>query len=149
MQFVRKYGVVGKFSWACSLKRREFHCFLLRIELVGTSRQLNSTQRVVTDAGVNTSVRISMTLIYIYVSDITFTDLSPVPVGRGYFAECGLRNAESCQGVICGKSSAERSAKYPLSLFRIAQPKNSALFTVELYADDLIWLVYSLSLIHI
>jgi len=43
-----------------------------------------------------------------------------------YFAECGLRNAESCQGVICGKSSAERSTKYPLSLFRIPQPKNSA-----------------------
>ena len=39
---------------------------------------------------------------------------------------CGLRNAESCQGVICGKSSAERSANYPLSLFRIPQPKNSA-----------------------
>ena len=37
-----------------------------------------------------------------------------------------LRNAESCQGVICGKSSAERSANYPLSLFRIPQPKNSA-----------------------
>ena len=47
------------------------------------------------------------------------------PKGRGYFAECGLRNAESCQGVICGKSSAERSAKYPLSFFRIPQPKNS------------------------
>ena len=46
--------------------------------------------------------------------------------GRGYFAECGLRNAESCQGVICGKSSAERSATYPLLLFRIPQPKNSA-----------------------
>ena len=39
---------------------------------------------------------------------------------------CGLRNAESCQGVICGKSSAERSANYQLSLFRILQPKNSA-----------------------
>ena len=46
--------------------------------------------------------------------------------GRGYFAECGLRNAESCQWVICRKSSAERSANYPLSLFRIPQPKNSA-----------------------
>jgi len=37
-----------------------------------------------------------------------------------------LQNAESCQGVICGKSSAERSANYPLSLFRIPQSKNSA-----------------------
>ena len=49
-----------------------------------------------------------------------------LPHGRGYFAECGLRNAESCQGVICGKSSAERSANCPLLLFRIPQPKNSA-----------------------
>jgi len=46
--------------------------------------------------------------------------------GRGYFAECGLQNAESCQGVICGKWSAERSANYPLSLFRTLQLKNSA-----------------------
>jgi len=37
-----------------------------------------------------------------------------------------LWNAESCQGVTCGKSSAERSANYPLPLFRIPQPKNSA-----------------------
>jgi len=37
-----------------------------------------------------------------------------------------MRIAESCQGVICGKSSAEHSANYPLSLFRIPQPKNSA-----------------------
>jgi len=29
-------------------------------------------------------------------------------------------------GVMCRKSSAERSANYPLSLFRIPQPKNSA-----------------------
>jgi len=36
-------------------------------------------------------------------------------------AECGKLS----QGVICGKSSAERSANYPLSLFRIPQPKNS------------------------
>ena len=43
------------------------------------------------------------------------------PAGAGI-----LRNAESCQGVICGKSSAERSANYPLSLFCIPQPKNSA-----------------------
>jgi len=27
--------------------------------------------------------------------------------GKGYFAECGLRNAESCQGVICGKWDAD------------------------------------------
>ena len=46
--------------------------------------------------------------------------------GRGYFAECRLRNAESCQGVICGKSSEEHSTNYPLSLLRIPQPKNSA-----------------------
>ena len=52
--------------------------------------------------------------------------VSDVRSGRGYFAECGLRNSESCQWVICRKSSAERSANYPLSLFRIPQPKNSA-----------------------
>jgi len=47
--------------------------------------------------------------------------------GRGYFAECGLRKVVlSCQGVICGKSSVERSANYPLLLFRIPQPKNCA-----------------------
>jgi len=45
--------------------------------------------------------------------------------GRGYFAECGLRNVESCQAVICRNASAERSANYPLSLFRIPQLKNS------------------------
>jgi len=45
--------------------------------------------------------------------------------GRRYFVECGLRNAESCQGVIYGKSSAERSANYPLSFFRIPLLKNS------------------------
>jgi len=39
---------------------------------------------------------------------------------------CRMRIAESCPGVICGKSSAERSTNYPLSLFRIPQPKNSA-----------------------
>ena len=27
--------------------------------------------------------------------------------GKGYFAECGLRFAESCQGVICGKFDAD------------------------------------------
>ena len=57
--------------------------------------QLNSTQRVVTGAGVNTSVRISMTLIYIYVSDITFTDLSPVPVRsavKSYFTPWSIQN---------------------------------------------------------
>jgi len=27
--------------------------------------------------------------------------------GKGYFAECGLRNAESCPGVICGKFDAD------------------------------------------
>jgi len=43
--------------------------------------------------------------------------------GRGYFAECGLRKMSR---VICGKSSAERSANYPLWLFCIAQLKNSA-----------------------
>ena len=40
--------------------------------------------------------------------------------------ECRLRNAESCHGVICRKSSAERSGNYPSSLFCILQPKNSA-----------------------
>ena len=28
-------------------------------------------------------------------------------VGKGYFAECGLRNAESCERVICGKFDAD------------------------------------------
>jgi len=41
-----------------------------------------------------------------------------------------MRNAESCQGVICGKSSAKRSANYPLSLFRILQVKNSAFLQI-------------------
>ena len=27
--------------------------------------------------------------------------------GKGYFAECGLRNAESCQRVICRKFDAD------------------------------------------
>ena len=27
--------------------------------------------------------------------------------GKGYFAECGLRNAENCQRVICGKFDAD------------------------------------------
>jgi len=35
-------------------------------------------------------------------------------------------NAESCQEIICGKSSAERSANYSVSHFHIPQPKNSA-----------------------
>jgi len=48
----------------------------------------------------------------------------------GIFAECGLQNAESCQGVICGKSSAERSANYPLLLFCIPQRKNSAFLRI-------------------
>jgi len=39
---------------------------------------------------------------------------------------CGMRIAEGCQRVICGKTSAERSANYPLLLFCIPQPKNSA-----------------------
>ena len=63
--------------------------------------------------------------------------------GRGYFAECGLRNAESCQGVICGKSSAECSAKYPLIAFPHSTAEKFrifASFTVELSFDDLIWL---------
>jgi len=37
-----------------------------------------------------------------------------------------LRNTESSRGVTCQKSSAECSVNYPLSLFRIPQPKNSA-----------------------
>ena len=47
-------------------------------------------------------------------------------VNKREWVFCGLRNAESCQGLICGKSSAERSANYPLSFFRIPQPKNCA-----------------------
>ena len=40
-------------------------------------------------------VRISITLIYIYVSDITFTDLSPVPVRsavKSYFTPWSIQN---------------------------------------------------------
>jgi len=54
-----------------------------------------------------------------------------------------MRIAKSCQGVICGKSSAERSAKYPLSLFCISVAEKfriSASFTVELSFDDFNWL---------
>jgi len=36
-----------------------------------------------------------------------------------------LHNAESCQGVICEKSTVECFANYPLLLFHIPQPKNS------------------------
>ena len=42
---------------------------------------------------------------------------------RGYFAECGLQNAESCQGVICGKSSAERSANYLIAFLHSTAEK--------------------------
>jgi len=41
-----------------------------------------------------------------------------------------LRNKESCQRVICKKSSAERSANYPLSLFHMPQRKNSAFLRI-------------------
>ena len=44
-----------------------------------------------------------------------------LPMGAGI-----LRNAESCRGVICRKSSAEHSANYPSLLFCIPQRKNSA-----------------------
>jgi len=54
----------------------------------------------------------------IYQSDRPLTDRL---TGAGI-----LRNAESCQGVICGKPTAERSANYPLSLFRTPLLKNSA-----------------------
>ena len=37
-----------------------------------------------------------------------------------------MQNAESCQRVICRESSAEHSANYLSSFFRIQQPKNSA-----------------------
>ena len=41
-----------------------------------------------------------------------------LPTDRCYAHGAGiLQNAESCQGLIRGKSSAERSANYPLSLF--------------------------------
>ena len=33
---------------------------------------------------------------------------------RRVWVFCRIQNVESCQGVICGKSSAERSANYPL-----------------------------------
>jgi len=44
-----------------------------------------------------------------YVKETLFEFLSTVMRcgGKGYFAECGLRNAESCQRVICGKFDAD------------------------------------------
>jgi len=51
----------------------------------------------------------------------------PNSVGTGI-----LRNAKSCQGVICGKSNAEHSANYPLSLFRIS---HSAVEKFRISAD--------------
>jgi len=36
-----------------------------------------------------------------------YQKMVPVFQGKGYFAECGLRNAESCQWVICGKLNAD------------------------------------------
>ena len=53
------------------------------------STQLNGRRRE------HLFVRISMTLIYIYVSDITFTDLSPVPVRsavKSYFTSWSIQN---------------------------------------------------------
>jgi len=35
------------------------------------------------------------------------TTVATAVMGKGYFAECGLRNAESCQRVICGKFDAD------------------------------------------
>ena len=52
--------------------------------------QLNSTS-----CNGHLFVRISITLIYIYVSDITFTDLSPVPVRsavKSYFTPWSIQN---------------------------------------------------------
>ena len=42
-------------------------------------------------------------------------------VGSVYFAECGLRNAEFEQRIICGNFDAECSANYTLFEFRIPQ----------------------------
>jgi len=41
---------------------------------------------------------------------------------------CGMRKVVN--GMICGKSSAERSANYPLSIFRIPQLKNSTFLQI-------------------
>ena len=51
-----------------------------------------------------------------------------VMAGRRYFAECGLQNTESRQGVICGKSSEERSANYPLSAFPHSAAEKFSIF---------------------
>jgi len=55
------------------------------------------------------------------VNNIAVSVATAVFTGCGYFAEC-----RKLSEVVCRKSSAERSANYPLSLFRILQPKNSA-----------------------
>ena len=38
---------------------------------------------------------------------VAITPPGPTVTGKGYFAECGLGNAESCLGVICGKIDAD------------------------------------------
>jgi len=45
-------------------------------------------------------LRISVTLIYIYVSDITFTDLSPVPVRSAVKSILHLGPSRTCLSVI-------------------------------------------------
>jgi len=67
---------------------------VIRLIETRTEDDNNSTQRVVTDAGVNTSVRISMTLLYIYAPVIMFTDLSPVPVrsAKPYFTSWSIQH---------------------------------------------------------
>jgi len=54
--------------------------------------EYNLTQRAVTDAGVNISLSVSL---YTYVSDVTFTDLSPVPdrsAMKSYFTSWSIQN---------------------------------------------------------
>ena len=45
--------------------------------------------------------------VAVYLSANLGTLTVSTGAGREYFAECGLRNAESCQGVICGKFDAD------------------------------------------
>ena len=76
--------------------------FLVPMDTSTVHRRMVGLTRVSTARKVRVSVRIRVRLSF---------------WGAGI-----LRNAESCQGVICGKSSPERSANYPLSLIHISEP---------------------------
>jgi len=100
VQCIQKHSVAVMVLRTYLSKKASFIILLLQVGLVGFSR-----------------VTVSVTIT------VMFSFGTGLPGARVF---CGMRIAECCQGVICGKSSAECSAKYPLSLFRIPQLKNSA-----------------------